>query len=141
MYWINLAGNGVIVPSIRRGDDDDSMCGNAVMYDIGKILTVGGAPDYNLANGHNRAYIIDINQATPSAGNMVYPRYMLSSSVLPSGEVVVVGGQEYVEIFTDYNAVMKAEVWSPVTGTWTLIEIEISIPRTYHSVAILMKDG
>jgi galactose oxidase len=144
MHWIDLAGNGVILQSVTRGNDSDSMCGNAVMYDIGKILTVGGAPDYNLAYGHSRAYIIDINQPNPvvtSTGDMEYPRSMASSVVLPSGEVVVVGGQEFVEIFTDFDAVMKAEVWNPATGAWKTLPTEMQIPRTYHSVAILMRDG
>ena len=30
-----------------RGDDSHAMNGNAVMYDVGKILTVGGAPAYD----------------------------------------------------------------------------------------------
>lgn len=144
MHWIDLSGNGLITPSVLRGDDDDSMCGNAVMYDIGKILTIGGAPDYNLANGHNRAYVIDINEPGPTVertGDMEFPRTMANSVVLPSGEVVVVGGQEYAEIFTDFDAVYKAEIWNPTTGIWRTLETEMEIPRTYHSVAMLMRDG
>jgi hypothetical protein len=72
MHWIDLAGNSAITPSLRRSDDDDSMCGNAVMYDIGKILTVGGALYYNLAYGHNRAYVIDLNGPDPVVNRTIF---------------------------------------------------------------------
>ena len=49
MNWYNPAGN-TTVPAGPRGADPDAMCGNAVMYDAvnGKILTLGGAPDYGV---------------------------------------------------------------------------------------------
>ena len=37
-------------PAGPRGDDADSMSGNAVMYDTGKILKVGGSPAYQESN-------------------------------------------------------------------------------------------
>ena len=47
MHWIEIGGSGSITESIVRGNDNDAMNGNAVMYDVGKILTVGGAENYD----------------------------------------------------------------------------------------------
>ena len=49
MNWYSPNLNATI-PAGRRGNDADAMCGNAVMFDAvaGKILTVGGSPDYGV---------------------------------------------------------------------------------------------
>src|ERR1700674_2227474 len=64
MNWIDTSGNGNIIPAGLRADSDDAMNGNAVMYDIGKILTLGGAPAYDNSRGTYlatvKAYTIDI---------------------------------------------------------------------------------
>jgi galactose oxidase len=141
MHWITTSGNGTLVPSIRRGDDTDAMNGNAVMYDIGKLLTVGGAQNYDDGPGSKRAYMIDLNgpEATVkrTANDMQFARTLLNSVVLPSGEVVVIGGQTAVKLFTDQDA---AELWNPSTERFTTLA-RMLVPRTYHSVAILLKDG
>ena len=48
MNWYGTGGTGSQSAAGKRANDADSMCGNAVMYDAvaGKILTVGGAPNY-----------------------------------------------------------------------------------------------
>jgi galactose oxidase len=48
MNWYDTVGSGSTTGAGNRLDDGDSMCGNAVMYDAvaGKILTAGGAQDY-----------------------------------------------------------------------------------------------
>ncbi|MCK5828942.1 MAG: discoidin domain-containing protein [Methylococcales bacterium] len=145
MNWIDTSGNGNIQTSIMRGDDADAMNGNAVMYDVGKILTVGGAPDYNYSNATNHAYIIDVNGGvggvtTKRVANMAFARAYNNSVVLPSGEVVVIGGQKRAVAFSDAASVFAAEIWSPETEVFTTLS-EMSIPRNYHSVALLMKDA
>ena len=61
MNWISTTGNGSITSAGNRSDSADAMNGNAVMYDVGKILTVGGAPAYDDTPATERAYTIDIN--------------------------------------------------------------------------------
>src|SRR5260370_4548520 len=67
MNWITTTGSGTITGAGDRGSSADAMNGNAVMYDIGKILTVGGAPAYEDAGSAvnvqatNRAYKINIS--------------------------------------------------------------------------------
>jgi galactose oxidase len=144
MHWITTAGNGTLVPSILRGDDTDAMNGNAVMYDVGKLLTIGGAKNYDDGPGSRRAYMIDINGAEATvkrtANDMQFARALINSVVLPNGEVVVIGGQSAVKLFTDNDAILEAEIWTPSTERFRTLT-QMSIPRTYHSVALLLKDG
>jgi hypothetical protein len=61
MHWITTPDNGSLVRSIQRSDENDTMNGCAVMYDIGMILTFGGAVNYSSGPTSNRADVIDIN--------------------------------------------------------------------------------
>ena len=145
MHWITTDGSGSVTNSTLRGNDDDAMNGNALMYDIGKILTVGGAPHYQYrqATGSKRAYIIDINgdEAKVSrTGKMNSKRTLANCVLLPSGEVVVLGGMSRAILFSDDGSADAPEIWSPKTGLWTKLK-RMSVPRTYHSVALLLKDG
>lgn len=47
MHWFtNLGGAGSVTGAGNRGPT--AMNGNAVMYEAGKILTVGGAPSFSM---------------------------------------------------------------------------------------------
>src|SRR5215475_6168350 len=150
--WITTAGNGSITSAGNRGDSADAMNGNAVMYDIGKILTVGGATAYGdfgsavNTEATNRAYTIDMSGGPNNpvtfarTADMAYRRTFSNSVVLPDGKVLVVGGQQHPKAFTDTGAVLSPELWDPATGSFTVMAPE-TIPRTYHSVAILLPDG
>ncbi len=50
MNWYDTNGQGASHPAGPRANCPDSMNGNAVMYDAvqGLILTVGGAPSYQV---------------------------------------------------------------------------------------------
>lgn len=145
MHWIDTAGDGRVTSTLVRGDDAHSMNGNAVMYDVGKILKVGGSPNYDDKPANNHAYVIDINggeggETVRRVNDMNAARSMCNSVVLPNGQVIVVGGMTVTALFSDHLAVMPAEIWDPVTEEFTLLE-DMHTPRTYHSMAILMKDG
>lgn len=151
--WITTAGNGSITFAGNRGDSADAMNGNAIMYDVAKILTVGGATAYEdfgsaavNIQATNHAYTIDISGgpsqpvAFARTSDMAYARALSNSVVLPDGKVLVVGGQQHPQPFTDTGAALSPELWDPVTGKFTVMAPE-TIPRTYHSVAILLPDG
>jgi galactose oxidase len=152
MNWITTTGNGTIKPAGDRGDSADAMNGNAVMYDVGKILTLGGATAYQDAGSAvntqatSRAYTINISggPAKPvivsRTSDMAYARSFSNSVVLPDGEVLVLGGQQHPQTFTDTGAVLSPELWNPATGRFTIMAPE-AIPRVYHSVAVLLPDG
>lgn len=142
MNWIDTQGNGGITPAGARGDDVYSQSGNAVMYDIGKILKMGGAPAYEGRNATNSAYVIDVNagvsvrKVTP----MAYSRIFSNGVVLPNGNVLVIGGHTFGDPWSDDNSVLIPELWNPATETFTPLP-PIGVPRNYHSIALLLPDA
>jgi galactose oxidase len=152
MNWITTTGSGSIISAGNRSDSQDAMNGNAVMYDIGKILTLGGATAYQDAGSvvntqaTQRAYTIDITRgagqpvSVARTGNMAYARSFSNSVVLPDGTVLTFGGQQHPQAYTDTAGVRSPELWSPATGQFTAMAPETS-PRNYHSVGVLLRDG
>jgi hypothetical protein len=143
MNWIDTNGSGTISPAGPRADSADAMNGNAIAYDVNKILTLGGATAYDHANATNRAYTIDLTSGQPvvtRTGDMAFARSFANSVVLPNGQVVVIGGQSYPAPFSDTKSVMTPELWDPKTGAFTPLA-SMPVPRNYHSVANLLPDG
>lgn len=143
MKWIDTTGTGTVIAAGMRGDDSYSMNGNAVMYDIGKILKTGGAPAYEDVNSTASSYVINITTGSAvvrKVAPMRYARAMHNSVVLPSGQVLVTGGQTYVKIFSDDRSVLMAELWDPITETFSNASV-ISVPRNYHSFSLLLPDA
>jgi len=89
-----------------------------------------------------RSLLIDLTTGTPSKVNntdMLYSRIFHNEVVLPNGEVMAIGGNAG-EKFSDNASQMTPEIWNPTSRTWRPVA-DISVPRNYHSVALLMKDG
>jgi galactose oxidase len=119
----------------------------AVMYDVGKILQVGGN---GYANGFaieasNLATILDINKLNESkveiteVDPMTFRRHWANSIVLPNGEVVVTGGAYFEDEYTPYP-IFEAEIWNPITRKWR-IGASAAIYRGYHSTSVLLTNG
>jgi galactose oxidase len=147
MNWYCASGNGGQLTVGTRASDPDSMCGNAVMYDAlnGKIVTMGGSPNYSGSQATSNAHVITITNPgwTPTVqtvANMAYQRIFANAVVLPDGKVFVTGGQTIGNPFSDDNAILTPEMWDPATQQFTQMAPN-SIPRTYHSFALLMLDG
>lgn len=147
MNWYCTAGGGSHVGAGKRGTDPNSMCGNAVMYDAvnGKILTLGGSPNYQGSTATSNAHIITINIAdqmptVETFSGMYFRRIFANAVVLPNGFVFITGGQTVGNPFSDANAILTPEMWNPTTRAFTKM-LPNSIPRTYHSWALLMLDG
>lgn len=142
MHWIDPQGTGSVVSAGLRGDDGDSMSGTNVMYDVGKILKLGGSPGYQNSNATAVAQLIDIRSGVKvrKLAPMSYARAFHNSVVLPNGQVIVVGGQSYAVPFSDNTAVLPAELWDPVSERFTVLEA-MRVPRTYHGVALLLPDA
>jgi len=143
MNWIDVTGQGSSQSAGNRGADADAMNGHAVMFAPGKILTTGGAVDYNKSDGRRSAHVIDLTGGDAEVTrmpDMFNPRVLHHSVVLPTGEVVVLGGQERSRLFHDERAVFETEIFNPDTSTWSRAA-SMRIPRTYHSSAVLLDDG
>jgi galactose oxidase len=83
MNWITTSGDGTITPAGNRADSADAMNGNAGAYDIGKLLTLGGAPAYDNTRATRRAYTVDVSggaqPVTARTDDMAYARSLSSS--------------------------------------------------------------
>jgi hypothetical protein len=135
--WLNTSGSGAYAtgPSRLAVDRD---YGSAVMYAPGKILYVGGGDPPTAS-----AETIDLNAASPTwraTGSMSVARRQLNAVVLPTGDVLVLGGESGPGFNNIATAVRSAELWSPTAGTWTTLA-SASVPRGYHTAAVLLSDG
>jgi galactose oxidase len=166
MNWYDTTGSGTTSGAGNRLDDGHAMNGNAVMYDAvaGKILTAGGAAgkyqitnhirtyadfmnsvDYENSDARTNAYVITIsapktNPTVVKTQSMSYARSFAFGVVLPDGTVFVTGGQARAKPFSDTTAALTPELWNPATSSWSTLN-PMAIPRTYHSVAILLPDA
>src|SRR5262249_18073533 len=119
--------------------------GSAVMYQPGKILKAGSASDGGFPPDPSSAtvYVIDMNQPNPAwrqVASMAFPRSFLNLTLLPDGNVLATAGGITKDGESLANAVHAAEIWSPVTETWTTVA-NMAVPRLYHSEALLLPDG
>lgn len=146
--WYGTGGGGSQAGAGTRGDDTDSMNGNAVLYDAvaGKILTVGGAANYQAppdatANAHIITIDAPFQQVTTQTINpMYYQRAFANAVILPTGDVFITGGQVTPNPFSDDTAQYTSEIWNHVNNQFTKTSLQSS-PRTYHSTAVLLPDA
>ncbi|HEY7286775.1 MAG TPA: galactose oxidase-like domain-containing protein [Vicinamibacterales bacterium] len=115
------------------------------------LLPLSPADGYRtrvLVTGDVQAKIFDLGNPsagwTPTASRPAFPglsappqRNNSTAVLLPTGDVFVSGGTADGQ---DVNAVLAAELYMTATGTWCLLE-SATVPRNYHSVALLMPDG
>lgn len=122
-------------PYLNKGPRD---YGPAVMYAPGKILYVGGGDPPT-----NTAEVIDLNVPSPAwrlVGSMSIPRRQLNATLLADGQVLVTGGTSAGGFNTESGSVKYAELWNPVSETWSTMAAEAAI-RVYHSTALLLPDA
>ena len=142
-HLIDPTGNGSISSTGKRlGNDARRVWGNAVMYDVGKLLITGGRRDDGrepLAS----TLTVDINGAAPvfkNAAPMHYERVFHQGVMLPTGEVLVTGGNTCAMEFCDEGSQLVPEIWNPASGTWREVAA-MKVPRNYHAVSLLLQDG
>ena len=142
MHWVDTTGNGqfistsTTIPGAYYPKD-----GAMVMFAPGKILQSAGRT--NGAGASNLAYVVDINGNSPTVtptGSLTYGRTFATGVVLPTGDVMAIGGNTSQTKFSDDGSVLTPEIWNPTTGTWR-IAADMQVPRNYHSLAILLPDG
>jgi len=112
--------------------------GSSVLYDNGKILIIGGGDPPT-----NTAEVIDLNSASPawrSVAPMAFARRHLNATLLPDGKVLATGGTSGPGFDNATTPVYGAEMWDPVTETWSTTA-SATVPRLYHSAAALLPDG
>jgi hypothetical protein len=138
-YYLDPAGTGrwTAGSSSRFGSRD---YGSAVMYDIGKVMIVGGGTPTATAE------VIDLNAGPGAAWRSIAPisvaRRHGNATVLADGKVLVTGGTNTGGFngTPSSDAVLAADLWDPATEQWKTVA-RMTHYRLYHSTALLLPDG
>lgn len=145
MRYIDTHGSGHTSEQGHR-DGQFRDYGSYAMYDVGKILVIGGGESLKTA------YTIDINSSSPKVkqtSNMAFGRRQQNLTILADGQVLATGGNsagtgpgalDKGNQFSKSGAVYAAESWNPITGEWKTLA-SMNKPRQYHSTALLLPDG
>ncbi len=131
MFSVGTAGSGSI-SAYRQPTLPGSHALPTVTFSPGKLLSVR----LNAA-----AIIVDVTGPVPAitpTAPMSQVRYWASGTVLPDGQVLVTGGSQVENKLT--GVAYAAEIWNPTSGQWTL-GASATVPRLYHSNALLLPDG
>ncbi|MCU1270103.1 MAG: repeat/fibronectin type domain protein [Acidobacteriaceae bacterium] len=134
---LNTQSWSTVDPNIKDG-------GSSVMYMPDKIMKAGSAADSQMTGpSSNTTYVLDMTKPSPAwqqTASMANLRSFLNLTELPDGTVLATGGETDKNGGNISNAVYAAELWSPLTQTWTTMA-SMHTPREYHSTALLLPDG
>ncbi len=114
--------------------------GTAAQYRPGQILMTGGGT-LNAA-AQTTAATLDATRTNPTwqvVSPMLYPRYNHNLTVLPTGDVLAIGGSPQATQYTNTGS-LPTEVWSPSGNTWTALAA-VHEARLYHSTSLVLPDG
>ena len=144
LNWITTSGTGSLTPAgANLPGTHYPKQGAWAMYEAGKVLVAGGLQAIDNGTVVNKAFTVDLNGATPvvtPTAPMANARSFSNSVILPNGEVMVVGGTSVGAFFSDAGTIYTPEIWNPATGQWRAVA-DASVPRNYHSLAMLLPDG
>ncbi len=136
--------NGVWTPGPFRtaGNRDYAP---SVMYEVGKVIFIGGGLETDTLAPTNASEIIDLTLANPlwsQTSPMRFARRQHNATLLPDGTVLVTGGTQGngFNNLDPGQPIHAAELWDPVTGNWTVLAEE-SVDRCYHATAVLLPDA
>jgi galactose oxidase len=146
-YLLNIGTNSwapLPAPGGRRRNGERQYA-PAVMYDVDKVIYIGGGNDPGTNAPTAEAETIDLGAAVPAwqgTDRMHFARRQHNATLLPDGTVLVTGGTMGVD-FNDLRPgrpVHAAELWNPGTGAWRLLAAEAT-DRCYHGTAVLLPDA
>jgi len=143
-FFLDTRHPGTWTPSSTRNAGNRDYC-PSVMYDVGKIVYIGGGNDFNTNLPTNIVEVIDLQQSAPAwreVKPMHFRRRQHNATLLPDGTVLVTGGTQGPGFndLTPGQPIHVAELWDPVSEQWTLLTEEKN-DRCYHSTAVLLPDA
>jgi hypothetical protein len=143
MYAFTTNGTGAVRKLNRRPDNITRDYGSAAMFAPGKILLVGGnGGDGAGIDPLNTGVVVDITTDQPTVtptAKMAYPRRHLSTTVLPTGDVLISGGSSG-EGHNKAPYAVAMELYKVASNSFKTLA-NINTGRGYHSVALLLPDG
>lgn len=147
-YLLNTDDAGTWTPlpepgGVRR-NGERQYC-PSVMYDVGKVVYIGGGNDGATDLPTAAAEVIDLGADPPvwrETVSMCFPRRQHNATILADGTVLVTGGTRGPG-FNDLSPgkpVHVAELWDPATEEWKELAAE-DVDRCYHGTAVLLPDA
>jgi len=113
-----LLRNGNVL--VSGGNIDRTPCADVC------VTTIGGSEIYDPSTGQ-----------WTSAGEMTIPRSFFTTTLLPNGRVLAVGGRVHTgPDYFDYKAIAFADLYAPATGKWKPTGT-MTISREDHSTVLL----
>jgi hypothetical protein len=108
-----------------------------------RVMICGGGPagKEDLTHATDRVSIADLSGPQPvytEAAPMALGRMHLNAVLLPDRTVFVSGGSLKQE--SEPLARLQSEIYDPATDTWRTMATA-TVPRLYHSTAVLLADG
>jgi hypothetical protein len=109
-----------------------------------RVMIMGGGPagKPNKTDAIDNVDIVDLREAQPRfvpASPLNLPRLHLNAVLLPDRTVFVTGGSLKQE--DQPLARLQPEIYDPATDTWTTMAAASTVPRLYHSTALLLPDA
>jgi N-acetylneuraminic acid mutarotase len=135
-------GTWTVTGSMNQGRQQHS----AVLLRNGNVLVSGGNIDRTpcadvcvTTIGGSEIYDPSTGQWT-SVGEMTIPRSFFTTTLLPNGRVLAVGGRIHTGPgYFDYGAIAFADLYAPATGKWKATRT-MTISREDHS-SVLLSNG
>ena len=143
-WTLTTTGNPTWTVTGEREMRDRDYC-PAVSYAPGKLIYLGGGTNADTGRPTSVAEVIDVRApgaAWQRTNPMAFPRRQHNATLLADGTVLITGGTRGVG-FNDLGPgepVHQAEIWDPVSGTWTTVAAE-QADRCYHATTVLLPDG
>jgi hypothetical protein len=106
-----------------------------------KVMLLGGGDVGGTAT--DRAAVVDLTDSSPAwtaAPSLDTPKMYVSAVILPDGTVFETGGTQRSRDNPGTSYVYSAQIYDPQTATWTKAK-DHTVPRGYHSSALLLPDG
>ncbi|MBI3449343.1 MAG: hypothetical protein HY049_10565 [Acidobacteria bacterium] len=126
------------IPVNPMPDAPDRKEATAVRLSDGRVLIAGGYEDLGSAGFAVRSSAVIFDPPTglwSSTGSLNNGRMSHAAVALPTGKVVIIGGQTEVAGASD-----TLEIYDPNTSLWTPVAAVMSTPRRNHT-ATLLTDG
>jgi hypothetical protein len=136
--YLDTSGTGTWTPVANTQSGWFREEGTAVMYDVGKVLIMGGGDPPTAS-----AEVIDLNQPAPSwriVSPMAFNRRNANATLLPDGKVFVTGGSCGPGNDNDSCTVLPTEMWDPAIEKFDTMA-SLTVYRGYHSTALLLPDA
>lgn len=107
-----------------------------------RVLIVGGGKTNGTSAPTDTASVVDLKDPVPQyvdAPSIDVPKLYVSAVILPDSTVLETGGAS-TSVKVGNNPVFSAQIFDPKTDTWSKAATP-TVPRVYHSSAILLPDG